>query len=215
MPTLRDALTWLLDVLAPTRCAGCALHGNELCDACRRSLSALPRVRRCAARGAPAIIALGAHDGLLRACVLALKFDRARRVGAVLGGMLARKLDDAAGFNVIVPVPLDRHALGERGYNQAEEIARGVAAATGRPLASAALHRRHRAARQASLDSKQREANVERAFAAGAQSAAVAANSVLLVDDVVTTGATMRACATVLRSSGAARVTGAALAIKL
>lgn len=211
MPTtLRAAAQELSDVLVPRRCAACDAYGAILCDACRSSLMALPAL--CEPGGAPLdmILALGAHAGALRRAVVAVKFKQRRAVGQMLGSMLARRLSIRA--EVLLPVPLHTARLLERGFNQAHEIARGIAALTDIPIAGGAIVRTVATQPQTTLSPTQRHRNVCEAFALSAGGEAVRGKRVALVDDVMTTGATLHACATVLRAAGALRVDALVLA---
>jgi ComF family protein len=112
----------------------------------------------------------------------------------------------AAGFtaDVIVPAPLHPRRWRERGYNQAELLARPLAAATGVPLALDALRRIRYTTPQVAVAGTQRRANVAGAFAG--EAAVLAGRRVALVDDVMTTGATLNACADACRVAGATAV---------
>jgi predicted amidophosphoribosyltransferase len=104
--------------------------------------------------------------------------------------------------SVCIPVPTTRARLRERGYNQAAELAIAFAAITGRTVSNA-LRRRHGTGTQTTLQPLARRANVSGAFHADAREAKdIAGQPVLLVDDVLTTGATAAACATVLAAAG-------------
>ncbi len=137
--------------------------------------------------------------------IAALKFRRLEGLGAELGRAVAERLaPQLAACDAVVPVPLHwRRRLG-RGYNQAERIARPLAAALGRPCGEW-LRRRAGALPQAGLDRAARLRGLRGAFRAR-RGAPLAGALVLLVDDVVTTGSTLDAAARALRAAGAARV---------
>lgn len=147
-------------------------------------------------------------DARLLAIVHLLKFGRREPIAA----WLARAM--IAGFpvpaapgdedHVMVPVPMDRSARRRRGFNQAESIARTLAGEWRRPLVARALVKIRRTTPQSALGRDARLVNLEGAFAA--DPAMVRGRRITLVDDLVTTGATVRACAWALRSAGAGEV---------
>ena len=167
-----------------------------VCPRCRRRPSALTESR-----------AIGAYDGSLRAIVHAFKYGGCRSLARGLG---ARLRESAAGLlgnaDIVVPVPLHRSRRRGRGFNQARELARHL----GLPLVDA-LRRTRATPSQTDLPAAARHGNVRDAFAlARRQLPWLALNveglRIVLVDDVSTTGATIEACARVLRAAGAADV---------
>jgi predicted amidophosphoribosyltransferase len=157
--------------------------------------------------------ALGCHLG--EAVVTALTGgDRplAEERGSPFDPSASSGLGMAAGaFDLVVPVPLTRRRLAKRGYNQAERIAHGIVERTGWPLDRRSLVRIHWRRSQTTLDGADRLANVAGAFEVR-NPERLAGARVLLVDDVVTTGATVGACRESLVGAGAASVTVAAVA---
>lgn len=121
----------------------------------------------------------------------------------VLARLMARELADAERPQALVPVPLHRDRLRRRGYDQALELARPLARALALPLRDDLLHRVRATAPQSRLASPQRRRNLRGAFAVRA---AELPSHIALVDDVMTTGATVEAAATALRRAGVARV---------
>lgn len=210
-PSVRQArglLALALDLIFPPRCAGCGRVDVRWCDRCQRSLEAVPSAARVALRPPlTAAAATGAHDGLLQRAIWALKFDNGRCLAGPLGDRLAARLG-ALGWpaDIIVPVPLHPARLAERGYNQAQLLAERLAAAAGLPCVPDALSRQRQTQSQVGLDHVQRQANMSGAFAA--QPEAVAGRSVLVLDDVYTTGSTLAACAEAALAAGARAVYG-------
>ncbi|HVP51206.1 MAG TPA: ComF family protein [Terriglobales bacterium] len=156
-------------------------------------------------------VAYGSYDGGLRELIHLLKYGRVRPAAGVLGRMLAEAIQ---GFGsefisaVVVPVPLHAGKLRERGFNQAEAIARAALKnlnRSGLRLSTDVLGRKRATESQTGLSDHQRQQNVRGAFAVTSP-AEIASVDVLLVDDVFTTGATVTECARVLRRAGADRV---------
>jgi ComF family protein len=204
----------LLDVLIPLRCAMCGREGAHVCQSCRRRLASARLFYRPPAQGRPMVFALGAHTGRLRHAILSLKYRHrtlaAYELGMLLGDKLSRSCAD-----VIAPVPLHASRRRSRGHNQAEDIARGVAAALALPLTCDALARSCATRAQSSLDRRERAHNVAAAFCPGTAQTILRDRHVLLVDDVVTSGATVAACADAARLAGANQISVAALALRL
>jgi ComF family protein len=200
----------LLSLLLPDRCVGCGQLGALLCDACRRRLVAydgdLPRV----ADQLTGVQVAYVFDGPLRHAVHELKYRSRQRMARPLGALLADHLRaHPLPCDALIPVPLHPHRLAERGFNQAELLAREVAGATGLPIIVGPLVRIRATRQQALLDTTGRIENVAGAFVwQGPPPPA----RVVLVDDVLTTGATVNACAQALRAGGARDVYALALA---
>ncbi|MDH4229035.1 MAG: ComF family protein [Nitrospirota bacterium] len=133
------------------------------------------------------------------------------REKTALAGHLVRRIDLAAvpsGFwdvDLIVPVPLHASRLRQRGFNQSARVAAALAARLGVPLAVEALWRTVDTPSQVGMRRRQRLRNVARAFSVP-EAERVEGKNILLVDDVITTGATLNACARALRRAGAIRV---------
>ena len=144
----------------------------------------------------------------LRIHVQRLKFAGQRRLGRALGALFAAQISAmpaAPNAGAIVAVPLHRSRLLERGYNQAFELARPIAAELCLPLLRAGIGRRRATAAQSSLTAEARHANVRDAFEVSRDIRGV---HVAIVDDVLTTGATLNALAAALKRAGASRVDG-------
>lgn len=140
----------------------------------------------------------------LAVAIQRLKYARRRTLADVLGSLLAERYPFGPAA-LLVPVPLHVTRLRERGFNQAVLLARRLGAVRGLDVQSRALVRTRATHAQPGLDAVARRANLAGAFALR-PGAAVAGCDVVLVDDVLTTGATADACAAVLSAAGAARV---------
>lgn len=135
-------------------------------------------------------------DTAVQRLIHALKYDNQPRVGFILGKNYGKKLRQEGVFDdldLIVPVPLHPEKLRRRGYNQSETFGRGLAEGLGKPFCNAVLERKKQSVSQTSMSRMERLKNVADAFHL-ADEKAVARKHVLLVDDVMTTGATLEAC---------------------
>ena len=159
------------------------------CPRCRRASRAVDRAR-----------AVGEYDGTLKAVVHALKYDGRRSLARPLAAMMRDRAADLLTAEYATPVPLHPSRRRERGFNQAADLARHL----GLPVHQV-LRRIRATVTQTSLPAAQRHRNVRNAFAVR-KPALVRGRTVLLVDDVSTTGATLEACARVLKDAGAREV---------
>jgi ComF family protein len=159
--------------------------------------------RRCDEETFTAARACGVYEGALRATVLSLKrepYVSARLAHLMLATQQRPPLDAAT---LIAPVPLHPARLRERGFNQAAELGRALAKLSGLKLDEWSLARvLHTERHRAGMDARSRRESVEKAFEV-ARPRLIKGESVLLVDDVFTTGATVSACATALKAAGA------------
>ena len=211
MATLYDLL---LDLIFPARCAGCRARWSLLCPSCTercRRLRSDP-VGGSASRRLPSLTStagLYSYEAPLREAIHIFKYRRRQALAGPLGCLLLEALPGYAGrCQAVVAVPLHPSRLRERGFNQSILLGTAVAVALERPLLDG-LERTRATDHQVGMDRPAREANVRGAFA---WRGGPVPPAVLLVDDVVTTGSTMRECARVLRAAGAREVHGLALA---
>ncbi|MDT7604140.1 MAG: hypothetical protein QOF61_2137 [Acidobacteriota bacterium] len=161
------------------------------------------RCRRCDAEHFTAARSIGIYEGALRASVLQLK--REPHVAARLARLLceAQRRPPLNSATRIVPVPLHRERERERGFNQAATLARTLAAGTRLPLdAWSVIRVEHTVRHRAGMDARARRETVEDAFQV-VRPRLVAGERVLLVDDVLTTGATVSSCSRTLKEAGA------------
>ena len=209
--------------LLPARCLVCREDGSlgqDLCVACR---AALPFNRVACARCALPLPAAGMCGACLHApppftasrAALVYRFPADRLLprfkfhgdlaaGRLLSQLMAQAFADAPRPQALVPVPLHPSRLRQRGYDQALELARPLARALGLPLRDDLLRRVRATSPQSELDAASRRHNVRSAFAA--RNPGALPGHVALVDDVMTTGATLAECTRALLRAGVARV---------
>jgi len=212
----------LLDLALPSACPGCGEEGTALCGSCRKALEVRLRLPAGVPIGLPAPLPLpliqlewcAPFSGVVRAALHQLKYGGERRLaGPLAAAMAARWLAAGAGGDVLVPVPVHVQRARQRGYDQAALLAAGVSKELDLPW-RATLERVRRTSPQFELGRRARRANVAGAFAPrdSKEAAAVDGKWIVLVDDVVTTGSTLVACAEALYDAGAKAVAGLTVA---
>jgi ComF family protein len=133
-----------------------------------------------------------------------MKYQKVRSAGRLLGEEIANRLPgNAPAFDYIIPVPLHKAKLRERTYNQSLYIAEGISSATGTPILEGAVNRTRFTSTQTKLNRAERKENVLQAFDADPEHIDdIRGKRIILTDDVITTGATILECASVLKRSG-------------
>ena len=165
---------------------------------------------RLGLQGFDAVYSYGSYEGTLRELVHLFKYSGVRPLAGPFGRLLVQAMPREAGFDVIVPMPLHWFKQWQRGFNQADLLAREIGKKWNLPVRNM-IRRRRATVPQAGLSNAKRRANVRGAFTVK-RGRPLDGMRVLLVDDVVTTGATASACARVLKRAGAAQVVLLALA---
>lgn len=219
----------MLQFLLPHTCIACEapVRGPGFCPACWAGLAPItpglrdrqglplafagaggPGSNRVLGESGPRLMAAVAFNEVARRAVHRLKYQDRHEVALPLARLMALGMDEAArAADCIMPVPLHRRRLFARRFNQAALLARPLARRFGLPLVMEALVRRRHTRAQVGLPAGARRRNVADAFAVRpAAGDYLAGRHVLLVDDVITTGATARACAGALLAAGAGRV---------
>lgn len=222
----------ILDLLLPVECLGCGKEGQWLCDKCLASIfishkfqcpscgkeTPLGKTCKKCESGYPLdglIHAAKYNNKLLQKCINVFKYQGVRDMAVSLGELIgetlrrlpAQGLDELAAFTLI-PVPLHRKKLLDRGFNQSELLARRLAGNLGLPIDTQILYRKKNTRPQAKKKSAKRKKNLEGAFACRAKPP----EKVLLIDDVFTSGSTMAEAARTLKAAGAKKVRGLVLA---
>jgi competence protein ComFC len=217
-----------LDWLYPPRCGGCGQDGSRWCAACagKVRLVTAPVCPRCGkeqkhnkvcedcVQSLPAYTALRSwaeYAGPLRNAIQRLKYHRDVAMGEILARpMIACLTGLHWAVDWVVPVPASLARLSERGYNQVSLLARPIALSLGYRYQPNALVKVRETRSQVGLSAAERQVNVSGAFAAGRQD--VKEKTILVVDDVTTTGSTLTECAQALKKAGAREVYGFTLA---
>ena len=216
----------ITDLVYPRRCAGCHRFGDFFCADCRarlaprlgchcgcgRPLSGPGRCPSCQAQPlGVTILSPYLFEDPLRQAIHALKYQSQHRLAKPLGQLLAEfAISQGVTGDLIVPVPLHPARQRQRGFNQAERLARPLSGRLAIPIVAGLRRPQSGPAQVRTVSAEARRANVRDAFAPG--DAPVAGQRVLLIDDVATTGATLAAGAAVLRRAGAQSVIGLTLA---
>lgn len=221
MTLIRSALARTLDAAFPATCPGCSREGAPICGSCLPALDARLDEPPGVLIGMPVDLPYpllqlewcAPFVGVVRDALHAIKYQGERRVATPLGAAVARRWAKAgAGGDLIVPVPVHAARARQRGYDQAQLIAEVAARHLALPHVRL-LERHVETTAQFELDRRERATNVRGAFrlvTPGPQP--LAGHWVVLVDDVMTTGATLSACATVLMEAGATGVSAITVA---
>jgi competence protein ComFC len=204
---------WLtfLDLLYPPRCGGCGAVGQGLwCEGCQKQVK-LYRANEVKGElpmqaGEPLVVVSAAPFGPpLREAIHSFKYEGVPQMADLFGGLMRDAWRHSAlSVDAFVPVPLHKRRFGERGFNQSELLAKQVSRSLNTRLEPRALQRIRYTSQQAHLTKEQRRQNVSGAFVADATH--VRDKRLCVVDDVFTTGATLRECATALLQCGASDV---------
>ncbi len=193
-------------------------HAEFFCVACRTPFvnrapldeAGLCSLCRLGVNGFDQVYTFGAYDGVLRKLIHLFKFEGVQTLQRPLGALLAQVLPRETSFDAIVPMPLHWRRRWQRGFNQSGLLAREIARRWQVPVSNV-VRRKKNTAPQAGLTSSQRRKNMQGAFEVK-RGKRLDGMRLLLIDDVLTTGATASACARALKRAGASHVTFLALA---
>lgn len=214
----------LMDRASPV-CASCIasmpLVGRDYCRRCGavqgEHVGVISTCHYCEREtkgfGVEQVVAAGMYEQGFDTLIKALKFGRRRALATLASAWLAQLvLDRGVETDIVVAIPLGRERFWRRGFNQAELIAQRLAERIGQPCVAHVLKRTRETPPQAQQAQAERAGNVRGAFKTGRRAGAVDGKRVLLVDDVMTTGATLREAALALKRAGAREITGVVVA---
>lgn len=212
----RSARRALIEMVYPRRCAECGRRGTWVCAECAAAVSLLapPWCQRCGAPVVPGdcrcrvlppaidcLRSAAPYEGWVRRAIIAVKFEDERDRAESLGPLLNRLLPELEPIAALIPVPLHPSRQRERGFNQSELLVR-LAAGNRTPVRSDLLVRTRPTRHQVGLGADDRRANVHGAFAVP-PGIELTGQRLVLIDDVLTTGATLGNCAEALKAAGA------------
>lgn len=229
LPQLAKLKGAALDILFPPYCVGCGKEGAFICLACRRALPRItpPVCPKCGRPQPSGILCPDCVDwqaaidgirspfrfeGAMREAIHQLKYQNLRALAAPLAEMLQEYLNASPlDVDVLAPVPLHRKRLRERGYNQASLLAQELGKLIDIAVKDDVLVRqRHTLPQARTANAAERKLNIADSFTC--RDNRLKGRKVLLLDDVATSGATLDACAAVLKANGAASVWGLVMA---
>ncbi len=207
---------WILHLLFPPRCVLCRKFLNkeelDLCNLCRREAPEYPGRKR-GLQFLDSFVAVWYYESNIRASLLRYKFHGCRGYASAYGRLLAMKLQQEypEGIDVLTWVPVSPVRKFRRGYDQVELLARAVGRELGVPPVPVLQKIRHNRPQSRIQDTARRRANVLGAYRIK-DPALVSEKRVMLLDDILTTGATLGECARMIRTAGAKEVHSAAVA---
>jgi ComF family protein len=228
--TARRIFLPLLDFFYPPVCLACNKlmpdGRDHVCEECWSSIRTVQKDLALYQETRGKLLASGVIDDLAASFVFekegsfqhiahALKYSGIQSLGLELGRRLGEVINAwDLRADALVPIPLHKRKLRERGYNQAELIARGVSSVTKIPVRAGLVGRKRFTQTQTALSSEERQKNVKGAFELNVSDfSQIRDRTFILIDDVITTGSTIEACARELRRAGAVRVIAASSAL--
>lgn len=213
LTTIQQIGRWCLDVVLPITCVGCRREGVWLCPSCIAGIPREVSLVPCSAHpeSLESITAVTRyHQPLVRTLITQCKYHSLPEIGLVLAELVPLEVLEQFQESVFVPLPLHRRRQRARGFNQAALITTALASRFGLTVDDQAVARTRWTRPQMELGRADRLANLRGAFTARPER--VSGRSIVLVDDVATTGSSLGEAAAALRAAGAARVRGLVIA---
>ena len=208
-----ELLQSCISVLLPMRCISCntrpATYPLPICSSCKNNLLGYKPPRSLSSENLKTIFSCRAYEGTIRECIKTFKYygnmELLKVFREIISGFLSSPRVFSSDIDLVLPVPMYSGRRYTRGYNQAELISRLVCSETRLPSKSSILIKTKDTASQMSLSRSERIKNLKHSFVV-ADRLSITGKSILLVDDIITTGATLEACARELLCSGARSV---------
>ncbi|HBR13402.1 MAG TPA: hypothetical protein DD697_01720 [Candidatus Komeilibacteria bacterium] len=217
MTTVKKFINSILKLIFPVECLNCGRENYYLCDNCLKKILVQPTL-------APfdhplthldgVLTATNYHENLIAQTIHYFKFRFIQALAEPLAGLLidfVKKIDFDLKNSLVIPVPLNKKRLLERGFNQSYLLAKIFAEHFNLPLSAEVVSRSRNTPHQVGLNQKQRRLNINNAFTLNLPEA-VRNKNIILIDDVVTTGATLEEIAKLLKTAGAKTVHGLTVA---
>lgn len=220
----------ILDLIFPKTCLGCGKEGGYICQDClakvrlakpicpyceKASIDGFTHIKCAKKLGLDGLTAIWEYEGVIRKAILSLKYKYATLVGQELTDLfLHHLLKGCLLFNakILVPIPLYWYRENTRGFNQSIEIGKFISAQMGWKFAPDLLIKKKPTASQVELKGDERHQNLKGVFTVNSNYVLSTAYSVLIFDDVFTTGSTLREAAKVLKRAGVTKVWGLTIA---
>ncbi len=227
---MKKPTEFIYDLVFPKKCAGCQAEGPWLCPECFEKIIIVkaafcPFCQRITPQGQycsrcrprfnlTGVIIAANYENPLKDAIHKYKYDRIRELAEPLSELLVMRLE--AGFPtgnlVLIPVPLTKERERERGFNQAEVLAKKLSQAFDLSLVTNVLRRTKNRPAQITLTGRERRENIKGVFEVKGDLVKIKGKTILLLDDVMTTGATLNEAAGVLKKAGARNIWGLVLA---
>ncbi|HKC05005.1 MAG TPA: ComF family protein [Patescibacteria group bacterium] len=219
----------LIDLIFPKTCLGCGRNGKYLCDVCLGSLKILKPVcpycekpsidgfthTKCQKKyGLDGLTSIWDYEGAIKKAILAFKYKYSTEVGKELGESFKKELAILSNplKGTLVPIPIHWHRENVRGFNQSEEIGKIIAQEIHLEFRPDLLIKKKSTTSQVELTVSERKQNLQGVFSLNPDYVLSTLHSVLIFDDVFTTGSTLKEAAKVLKRAGVSKVWGLTIA---